>query len=572
MARLFGPMTRIARAILGTEPDPTVPDIEPPRTAVNVSPAPSPLSGYWHGEKFPGGLGPVQLLQWDYWTVRQRSGELFKTNIYARGLIRRLVTNVINTGLHVESTPSESLLGFEEEFLSDWAELIEQRFEVWADNKRLCDARGLMTFGELQAEVFRESWVNGDILVTLLQDPVTKLPQIKLIDGGSIQTPLDRLFNAPGGSKISEGVEVDKSGRHVAYHVRQEDGTSKRIPTRDSRGRAVAWLVIVNDKRHAETRGEPILSLVLQSLQEIDRYRDSVQRKALIASYLAVYITRDTDATQGRSFGSLGGVAQSTDTVTDPTGAQRTFRTSQHIPGLINEQLKPGEEVKGFPSSATDEKFGEFEEAIIQAVAWANQIPPEILRLAFSHNYSASQAANNEFNLYLHLARRCAAVQLCEPVYQEWLISEALLQKFLFFQNILDAWMTPEAYDLWGAWIKSDWSGQIKPASDLLKVTNAHAIANEEGFGLRSRSMRELTGMKYAPTMKRQRRENELLAWAREPLVELERQPQAQPAVQSEQDGDGGQETNTRMRRELTALRLELDELREQVEAKSVAA
>jgi hypothetical protein len=51
------------------------------------------------GDKFAGGFGATKVFTPDYWTLRQRSEQLFHENLYARGLIRRLVTNEINTGL-----------------------------------------------------------------------------------------------------------------------------------------------------------------------------------------------------------------------------------------------------------------------------------------------------------------------------------------------------------------------------------------------------------------------------------------------------------------------------------------
>src|SRR5262245_32647493 len=60
-----------------------------------------------NGTKFPGGFGPTEVPIPDYWTLRQRSAALFETNLYARGIIGRLVGNEINVGLHLEATPVE---------------------------------------------------------------------------------------------------------------------------------------------------------------------------------------------------------------------------------------------------------------------------------------------------------------------------------------------------------------------------------------------------------------------------------------------------------------------------------
>src|SRR5205085_1098932 len=91
------------------------------------------------GSKFAGGYGFTQLLLTDYWTLRARSSELFETNLYARGIVRRLVTNEINVGLHLEATPEEAILGKPEDSLADWSESTENRFQLWCDRPLLCD-------------------------------------------------------------------------------------------------------------------------------------------------------------------------------------------------------------------------------------------------------------------------------------------------------------------------------------------------------------------------------------------------------------------------------------------------
>jgi hypothetical protein len=118
-----------------------VQDIEAPRYRVNT------------GSHWPGGFGHTELLITDYWTLRQRSAELFHRNIFARGLIRRLVTNEINVGLHLEATPEEAILGKKEDELADWSEEVENRFRLWAENPAICDQSERLTFGSLQAEL-----------------------------------------------------------------------------------------------------------------------------------------------------------------------------------------------------------------------------------------------------------------------------------------------------------------------------------------------------------------------------------------------------------------------------------
>ena len=480
------------------------------------------------GTKYPGGYGPTSILLVDYWTLRMRSAELFEKNLYARGLIRRLVTNEINTGLHLEATPEESVLGFPEDGLSDWSETVENRFGLWAKSARLCDHKEQRTFGGLQADARMEALVTGDVLVVLRQDQRTKLPRVQLISGSSVRTP---LFARPRrGNKIRHGVELDASDRQVAYWVVQGDtnarGKAKRLPAFGERsGRRIAWLLYGTDKRLDRVRGKPILSLVLQSLKEIDRYRDSTQRKAVLNSMLAMFI-RKTDERMGTLPITGGAVRRDTVIATDQTdpAETRTYNTAELIPGLVLDELQVGEEPVAFTTNGTLEQLGTFEAAIIGAVAWANEMPPEILMLAFSNNYSASQAAINEFKIYLNKVRTSFGEELCQPVYVEWLLAETLAQR-VDAARLFEARGENSLFDVFAAWTSADWSGHIKPSTDIWKQARGYEKMINLGLITRDRAARELTGTKFSKNVKKLRRENEALAEANATLDAEEADP-----------------------------------------------
>lgn len=498
----------------------------PTITMAELGPAasPAPARYAWdNGTKFPGGFGETLIPIPDYWTLRARSVQLFETNLYARGIIRRFITNVINTGLHLEATPDENVLGLEEDSLNDWTETVENRWRIWEQCSWLCDQREQSAFGAIQAAAYMEALIAGDVLVVLRQDPRTGLPRVQLITGDSVQTPLSATQGLESGNRIVHGVELDKQGRHVAYWVRQYDSfsysvTSKRLPAwGEKSGRRLAWLVYGTEKRLDDVRGKPILSLVLQSLREIDRFRDSTQRKAVINSMLAMFIEKTEDK-MGTMPITGGAIRRGSVTAQDAGASPRTFHVAEHIPGLVLDELQTGEKPVPFATTGTVENFGTFEEAIVQAVAWALETPVEILRLSFSNNYSASQAAINEYKMFLNRVRSAFGADFCAPIYVEWLLSEVLAQR-ITAQRLVDAWRDWSLYDVFGAWISSDWAGQIKPAVDLSKLVAGYTAMVEQGFVTRDRAARELTGMKYSKVAKRLRLENEQLHEANKPLA-----------------------------------------------------
>lgn len=506
--------------------EPAVVAMPEPKPAVEATGSlyPPPVYSAWfNGEKFPGGLGPVALLTKDYWVMRERSSALFTENLYARGLIRRLVTNEINTGLAPEAQPDTSLLGLPEDSLDDWTEENENRFAIWGKNARVCDFERRRSFGALQREARREALISGDILVTLVPSQATGLPQIRLISGALVQTPIGG-GEPRQGNEIKHGVEINASGAHVAYHVKQKDLTSRRIPAYGERsGRRLAWLMYGCDKRMDEVRGEPLLSLVLQSLKEVDRYRDSAQRKAVINSILAMFIQKEQDK-PGTLPITGGATLQGDVQVTDSDGGARNLNILGQHPGLVIEELQTGEKPVAFGGEGTDVNFGPFEEAVIQSVAWANEIPPEILRLAFSNNYSASQAAINEFKIYLNLRWEQMGEDFCQPIYQEWLVSEVMRNQ-INAPGLLEAWRNlPADYVEFGAWVSAIWYGSIKPSTDMLKQAKASQELIDLGLTTREREARITTGTKYSKNAARLKKENALLAEANRPLAEFKQE------------------------------------------------
>jgi lambda family phage portal protein len=453
----------------------------------------------------------------DYWALRARSAELYQRNLYARGLIRRLISNQINTGLHLEATPEEKILGKEEDSLSEWSEDVENRFALWGNNPYLCDQDERRTFGALQEAAQTEALVSGDVLVVLRNDQRTRLPRVKLISGSAVQTPWGKGTSS---DRIKHGVELDAQGRHAAYWVLQEDDTFKRLPAYGEKsGRRIAWLHYGCDNRLDDIRGMPLLGLVLQSLKEIDRYRDASLRKAVINSMLAMFVSKGENLPGTKPL-SGGATRKGTAKATGNDGKEREFRAAESIPGLVIQELQFGEKPEAFKADQAVDGFGVFEKAIVQAIAWANEVPPEILTLSFGSNYSASQAAINEFKMYLNRVRTRFGENFCSPIYEEYLLGQVLSQR-IEADGFVQAFRSLDQFEAYGAWISCDWSGAIKPAVDLSKLVRGYREMQAEGYITADRASRELTGTKWSKNIKKRGREIKQWVEAMRPLLEL---------------------------------------------------
>lgn len=480
------------------------------------------VSGLFDGSKYPGGLGDkLDLLAIDYWTLRRRSYRLFTENRYAAGLVKRLITNVIHRGLTLEATPTGAILGKTDDEINDWTDDVEAKFEIWAENAELVSYNHRFTFGEQQENIYKTALLSGDCLIILRQHPVLRTPTIQVLDGSSVRSPL----RYEGKNEIRHGVELDKKGRHLAYWVENASDPSGlkpiRIPAKGPKsGRKIAWMVYGSKIRVDDVRGMPILGIVMQALKELDRYSDAEQRAAVLNSILAMMVKKGQDKPGSRPY-ARGAKRRDSVEVDDSSSSgstPRVWNINQQLPGMVIDELQYGEEPVSFSTARPNVNYRVFEEAMMATFAWVMEMPPNIYRLAFSSNYSASGAEINEFKIFLDKVRSAFATAVTKPIYKEWLVS-MVLAGLIVADGLLEAWRDISKFLISGAWFLSEWAGAIKPSLRRINDIKSYIAAIAEGLATRDMATKEIYGRKYTTIVKRLKKENSSLVTSLEPLM-----------------------------------------------------
>jgi lambda family phage portal protein len=504
------------------EPEWTWPDDDSHDTSASETRYVGPGQLYDGSNFFDGVGGAVdEIANLDYWTLRARSAALFYGNLYARGIIRRMVTDVINTGLQPESTPEEGVLGLMDDALEEWAENIETIWRLYGESKDIVDYKVTREEGELQAQIYTEALVEGDCLVINRIHKQTGLPQLQIVNGGRVRTPIDKGMD----SSVIDGVRIDKkTGRHVGYYVYNGttdvyDDTYTYIPAVGSKsGRRVAWMVYGPDKREDGIRGEPLLGIAIQPLKEIHDFRGSVQLKEKLNAQIVLAVERTGPV---KTKFATGGAMKKGSVSGDTTGGTPTVPLVQLAPGMILQGLEPGEKLTVHSPGGTSAGFGPFESAIMVGLAWGLQIPPEILMMSFNKAYSASQAAKNKWNTYLAKERSRISAAHCKNHYEEWFVSSVLSGKIVA-AGFLDAMADSKQYDVRRAWLKTEWYGQVEPTVDPVKHVTSSKMAVAEALSTRTREARQFNGSKFSHNARRIAKENEALAAAMRPLLDIQ--------------------------------------------------
>lgn len=468
------------------------------------------LQSFYNGDKFPGSFGLTKDYEYvDYYTLRKRSVQLFKDNPYARGIIRRLLRNEINSGLVLEANAIPKIVGLSEDEATIWDGMSETDFNLWGNDPLQCDYKKLNTIGKLAEQCRQTSLISGDCLVVLKINKITGLPMVQLIDGEKIKNPLGVAKHK--NNRIVHGVELDKNDRHVAFHVQSfENGKykSRRIPAYGEKsGRKISWLVYGTDKRLDAVRGEPILALVLYMMKELDRALDSEQRAATINGMLPMFIKKTEKSTGSNPFGS-GAIKKTAETVTDSDGSTREVNISGNIPGIVP-RMAYGEEPVSVQTQRPNVNFKVFQEMIINTFAWALELPPEIARLLFTNSFAASRQANNEFNVYLQYRFNAFGNEFYQPIYNERLISAVLLNQ-LEAPGLIDAWRDKRKWRIVGGWTSAVWEGISRPSVDIQKDMKAAELGLKIGVGSAKWWNKRITGQRVDAVYRQRSKEIKL--------------------------------------------------------------
>lgn len=492
-------------------------------------------------------------------TLRQRSRMLFMTGGMATSAILTNRTNVIGCGLALKARINRELLGIEPDVATQLEKRIEAEFNIWALDKRSCDATGVNDFYAMQ-QLAMISWLlSGDSFVLFKNVEISRMRpyslRLHIIEADRVSTPppkgrqsrpvvaavdgipinIKMFFTegiAENGNIIYDGVEVDKHGAIVAYYVcanHRDNGSwnSKRLEWErvEAYGKITERpniLQIMDAERPEQYRGVPYLAHVIEPLLQSRRYTESELMAAVVESFFTAFVKTEADPSEN-PMSSVG------DEISDDD------RDYEMGPGVIN-FMKPGESVDFADPKRPSSGFATFTRAMAELTGASLEIPADMLLKAFNSSYSASRAALLEAWKAFKMRRKWFTTDFCQPTYEEWFaeaVARGRIEAPGFFDDPL----------IRAAWLGSEWIGPTQGQLDPVKEITAKILGINEGIETREQATVELTGRSWDDNIEQVAVENQRIAEARKPLEqlapatgEIEQDP-AEPSEMSAQSG-----------------------------------
>ncbi|BCB28250.1 phage portal protein [Sulfurimicrobium lacus] len=356
----------------------------------------------------PANPGAVAALMATQTELRTKSRDLVRRNAWANAALESYVANAIGTGIKPQSLVAD-------------AALRERIQMLWRDWTLDADASGLTDFYGLQALACRAMLEGGEALVRIRyrrpEDGLAVALQLQVLEPEHL--PVTMNATAENGNVIRAGIEFDRLGRRVAYHLYRahpEDGALAPMSGNGGietvRVDASEILHLFRPLRPGQIRGEPWLARALVKLNELDQYDDAELVRKKTAAMFAGFITRlaPEDNLMGEGVSDANGVALA--------GLE---------PGTL-QILEPGEDVKFSQPADVGASYADFLRMQFRAVAAAMGVTYEQLTGDLTQvNYSSIRAGLLEFR------RRCEALQhgvlvhqLCRPIWQAFIEQAAL--------------------------------------------------------------------------------------------------------------------------------------------------
>jgi lambda family phage portal protein len=388
--------------------------------------------------------------------LRIQARYLDENHDLARGILNVLVNNIIGIGIQVEPQVRHSNGELH-------LELNRQLLALWQDWMLFPEVTGELHWNALQRLAAR-SWLrDGEVFLQLLEGQTSNLDHrthvplsLELIEADLLPLELTEEDQ-----NIIQGVKKDKWGRPQAYFfLKSHDNLSlARIDdTLCLNADQIIHLKLFD--RINQTRGVSIFASVLNRLDDIKDYEDSERVAARVAAAMTAYIKKPIDT----GYASLN-------------SAEREMKMQ---PGMIFDNLLPGEEIGLINSSRPNTQLEAFRNAQLRAIAAGTLTSYSSIAKDYNGTYSAQRQELVEQSTHYAVLRDYFIWRFIAPIWKRF-VKMSVARGLIQLPNDIDS-ITVD---------KADFRGPSMPWIDPLKEIEAEKEAVRAGFKSRSQVIRE---------------------------------------------------------------------------------
>lgn len=370
--------------------------------------------------------------------MRSRARELARNSPVARNYLTLLAAHVIgpngfkHQALVRDNARSSTIPGKLNTRIND---NLETGFAEWS---RTASLDGRLSLNQISHQLITAVARDGEVLVRFWRSKDDYGLRLEAIDADL----LDEKLNVPAGKSTNEirmGVEIDRYGRRVAYHVWDRPQTLLNTPSDRTRERINAdeILHLYDPERVNQTRGVTWFASVMLPLHMIEGYVEAELTAARVsAAKMGWFVRKETDA----------GLPPESE---DGSG----IITTEAAPGSFD-FAPDGYDVQAWDPNHPNGNFGEFIRSALRQVAVGLRVSYNALVSDLeSVNYSSMRSGMLIEREVWRQLQQWWIHDFLEPVYREWVLQAVLTKSVSVdtrdFKKLLKYEFTPRGW----AWV-----------------------------------------------------------------------------------------------------------------------
>lgn len=473
--------------------------------------------------------------------AREQARKVYRESLIAKGIIRRLTDNVINTGLTWESSPLWDIITDSpttDEEKQAFTTNVESYWKLYASSND-SDIKGKSNFHQLQRQIFQHGEKEGEVFIILryVSDPTRINPvAIQLIENDQVATDYDCDYlpsvNAVGGW-LDHGLEYDSTGREIAVWVRENLGKDPvRIPYFGKSGRR--FLIHYSHNSFNSNHGLSNLCGMVYELAKLAEY-DENELEATVANALWMgVIEGDKDVKSRRSGANFRPAGVSGASSTDSPGHSPGIESVKvNGKAMVMNTLNPGWSFKGFQPTRPNQNYEKFIEAFETRICGYFGIPLSVYKHKFQSSYSAARTEIlffwNSVAVYRDDFISGFLAHYHEAVFSEW-VKAGTIKSPGFNSPIIRK-----------AWLYGSWNGISRPVVDPVKEINAVEKRLKLGHTTGEREAKAYNGSDISENIKRLNYENPKLAEVNRHLDPAQYMVPGNDDTENDSDDEGGE-------------------------------
>jgi len=398
-------------------------------------------------------------------SLRLQARHLDENHDLAGGVLDCLVNNVVGKGINVE--PQVKLKS------GELAKPInDQLIELWEEWTRFPEVTWEHHWNHMLRLLARHWFRDGEVLVKHIEGTSNSIDHGTLVPYSLEMIEADFLpFELNDKKKrIIHGVEKNAWRKPRAYYLYKEHpGDMHTLVTRqDTKGFAAEKIIHLKiAKRISQTRGISIFASVLTRMEDIKDYELSERLAAKVAASICAYVRKSLD-------GPSSGVQ------VDNAGN----RLMKMQPGMIFDNLLPGEEVGMIDSNRPNAMLEQFRNGQLRAVAAGTSTGYSSIAKDYRGTYSSQRQELVEQSVHYAVLREYFTERCVRPIWERF-VEMAVLSGQL---KIPKGEINPLTLK------KATFQGPVMPWIDPQKEVVAEEKAIAAGLKARSQSIRERGG------------------------------------------------------------------------------